>query len=346
MASRRPLALRRACVEEPRLNSQTMPETQPLPKRTRSAAVGDPFAAFAPAGLAPRSVADDSRLEIPDDPKKLERRIAHLVVKAVHAYDLIAPGDRIMVCMSGGKDSYAMLHFLQHLQRHAPFRFELIAVHLDQGHPGFPTEVLEGYLAKCGTPYEIIREHTYELVLDKLKPGKTTCSLCSRLRRGILYSHARRLGCTKVALGHHREDILATFLLNFFYAGQLKAMPPKLFSDDGHNTVIRPLAWVPVEMIKRFAQMQAWPILPCTLCSRQPDLKRTLMEQLLQTMAGLYPGALQSGLNALQHAHPRFLLDSALFDFSQRAGAAVEASDEAALGVAATGSSDDDDAWS
>lgn len=319
--------------------SAVPPMSAAQPDATRSApnapsvAAGpvNPFAVLAPKGFQPVDHAADSRQEIPDDPKKLERRIAHLVTKASHAYNMIEAGDRIMVCMSGGKDSYAMLHFLKILQRHAPFRFELVAVHLDQGHPGFPTDVLEGYMAQSGVPYEIIREHTYQIVLDKLEPGKTTCSLCSRLRRGILYTHAQRLGCTKVALGHHRDDILATFMLNFFYAGQLKAMPAKLKSDDGRNTVIRPLAWVPVEMIKRFAAMQPWPIIPCSLCSRQPDLKRTLMETLLETMQGLYPGALQSGLNALQHAHPRFLLDRDLYDF-----------DAASAGE----SGDNDDAWS
>lgn len=307
------------------------PAADPPAPAMRAPARPDPFASLVPAGLQAATAAHDSALGIPTDPKKLERRIAHLVTKAVHAYNMIEDGDRIMVCMSGGKDSYAMLYFLQYLQRHAPVRFELLAVHLDQGHPGFPTATLEAYLAQCGSPYEILHEHTYGIVLDKLKPGKTTCSLCSRLRRGILYSHAQRLGCTKVALGHHRDDILATFLLNFFYAGQLKAMPAKLRSDDGRNTVIRPLAWVPVEMIKRFTALQTWPIIPCSLCSRQPDLKRTQMERLLEVMQGLYPGALQSALNALGSAHPRFLLDRTWYDFDappQAEGA------------------DDDDAWS
>ncbi|HAN31096.1 MAG TPA: tRNA 2-thiocytidine(32) synthetase TtcA [Myxococcales bacterium] len=265
-------------------------------------------------GMAP---AAPSRMVIPDDPKKLEKRIAYMVTKAMHHYEMIVPGDKIMVCMSGGKDSYALLHFLQRAQRHAPFDFELVAVHLDQGHPGFPLETLEGYLAECGSPYHIIHEHTYDVVLSKLEPGKTTCSLCSRLRRGILYSAAQELGCTKVALGHHRDDIIATFLLNFFFCGQLKAMPSKLISDDGKNTVIRPLSYVPEEMIVHFAKHKQWPLIPCSLCSRQEDLKRSQMEQLMKQMDAVYPGALPSALNALTSVHPRFLLDRQLFDFNQ-----------------------------
>ncbi len=300
------------------------------------------FAGLAPAGTLP---AAPSRMEIPDNPKKLEQRIAYHVTKASHAYDMLAEGDKVMVCMSGGKDSYAMLHFLQHVQRHAPFRFELVAVHLDQGHPGFPLETLENYLKNSGTPYEIIHEHTYQVVIDKIRPGKTTCSLCSRLRRGILYSHAQRLGCTKIALGHHREDILATLLLNLFFCGQLKAMPPKLISDDGKNVVIRPLAYVPEEMIRRFAAMQGWPLIPCNLCSLQPDLKRAQMEALLETMDGIYPGALPSALNALQSMHPRFLLDREHYDFNALPAKAIAAM--AAAGAdGEVGSDADEDAWS
>jgi tRNA 2-thiocytidine biosynthesis protein TtcA len=292
------------------------------------------FADLAPKGTMP---AVPSRIEIPDNPKKLAQRIAYLVTKASFAYNMLQEGDRVMVCMSGGKDSYALLHFLQHVQRHAPFRFELLAVHLDQGHPGFPLDVLEGYLSQCGSPYEIIHEHTYGVVVDKLKPGKTTCSLCSRLRRGILYSHAQKFGCTKIALGHHRDDILATLMLNLFFCGQLKAMPAKLKSDDGKNVVIRPLAFVPEEMIKRYAAMARWPLIPCSLCSRQPDLKRAQMEALLETMDRIYPGALPSALNAVQSAHPRFLLDRELYDFD--AGVELE-------GRPGAGSDADEDAWS
>ncbi len=255
------------------------------------------------------------RRKIPADPAKLEKRIAYLVTKATHHYGMLEEGDKVMVCMSGGKDSYAMLHFLQRAQRHAPFHFDIVAVHLDQGHPGFPLHTLEGYLKECGSPYHIIHEHTYDVVLSKLEPGKTTCSLCSRLRRGILYSAAKELGCTKVALGHHRDDIIATFMLNFFFCGQLKAMPPKLASDDGRNVVIRPLSYVPEDMIIAFAGHQEWPLIPCSLCSRQEDLKRAQMERLMKQMDQVYPGALPSALTALTSVHPRFLLDRNLYDF-------------------------------
>ncbi|MCO4761147.1 MAG: tRNA 2-thiocytidine(32) synthetase TtcA [Myxococcales bacterium] len=267
------------------------------------------------SGAAP---AAPLRMKIPDDPAKLEKRIAYLVTKATHDYDMLEEGDKVMVCMSGGKDSYALLHFLQRAQRRAPFNFEIVAVHLDQGHPGFPLDTLENYLKNCGSPYEIIHEHTYDVVLSKLEPGKTTCSLCSRLRRGILYSAAKRLGCTKVALGHHRDDILATFMLNFFFCGQLKAMPAKLMSDDGANVLIRPLSYVPEKMIIAYAGHQPWPLIPCSLCSRQEDLKRAQMEQLLGQIDDVYPGALPSALNAMKNLHPRFLLDRKQFDFNTR----------------------------
>ncbi len=307
---------------------------EPLPTLGGDIDTTQLFAALAPKGTMP---AVPSRMEIPENPKKLAQRIAYLVTKASHTYNMLQDGDRVMVCMSGGKDSYAMLHFLQHVQRHAPFRIELLAVHLNQGHPGFPLDVLEGYLKNCGSPYQIINENTYDIVVDKLKPGKTTCSLCSRLRRGILYKHARLFGCTKVALGHHRDDILATLMLNLFFCGQLKAMPAKLQSDDGLNVVIRPLAFVPEEMIKRFAAMEGWPLIPCSLCSRQPDLKRSQMEAMLATMDRIYPGALPSALNAVQSAHPRFLLDRELYDFD--AGVDVN-------GAHGSTSDADEDAWS
>jgi len=266
-----------------------------------------------PSGAAPAAA---KGLKIPDDPVKLAKRISYFMTKALHDYDMLCEGDKVMVCMSGGKDSYALLHFLQRAQRKAPFKFEIVAVHLDQGHPGFPLETLEGYLKTCGSPYHIIHEHTYDVVLSKLQPGKTTCSLCSRLRRGILYSAAQKLGCTKVALGHHRDDIIATFMLNFFFCGQLKAMPAKLMSDDGRNTLIRPLAYVPEQMIIHYAQQQEWPLIPCSLCSQQEDLKRAQMEDLMKQLDRVYPGALSSAMNALKNAHPRFLLDRDLYDFN------------------------------
>jgi tRNA 2-thiocytidine biosynthesis protein TtcA len=256
-----------------------------------------------------------ARAAIPSSARTLERRIAYMVTKAIHDYGMIVDGDKLMVCMSGGKDSYAMLHFLQRAQRKAPIDFEILAVHLDQGQPGFPTETLEAYLQQCGSPYHIVREHTYDIVMEKLAPGKTTCSLCSRLRRGILYDAAQKLGCTKVALGHHRDDVLATFLLNVFFCGQLKAMPPVLRAEDGYNTVIRPLTYVPEEMIKAFVRTKEYPLLPCRLCDKQPDLKRAQMETLLREIDGLYPGALPSALHAMKNVHPRFLMDNKAWNF-------------------------------
>lgn len=268
--------------------------------------------ALMPDGDVPKAPA---RAQIPDSLKTLEKRIAYMVTRAVHDYGLIKDGDKVMVCMSGGKDSYALLHFMQRAQKRAPIDFEILAVHLDQGQPGFPTEILEGWLAQCGSPYHIVREHTYDLVMEKLEPGKTTCSLCSRLRRGILYDAAKKLGCTKIALGHHRDDVLATFLLNVFFCGQLKAMPPLLRADDGVNTVVRPLCYVPEDMIKAFATMQGYPVLPCTLCSKQPDQKRAQMENLLRAIDGIYPGALPSALHAMKNVHPRFLMDNSAWSF-------------------------------
>jgi tRNA 2-thiocytidine biosynthesis protein TtcA len=252
-----------------------------------------------------------------------------MVTKASHDYDMLEQGDRVMVCVSGGKDSYALLHFMQRAQRKAPVDFEIIATHLNQGHPGFPLATLEAFLRDCGSPYEIIDEPTYDIVIDKLKPGKTTCSLCSRLRRGILYGTARKLGCTKIALGHHRDDFVATLLLNLFFCGQLKAMPPVLKGDKGRNTVIRPLAYVPEEMLSAFAEVQQYPLIPCNLCSRQPDSKRAQMEALLRQIDTMYPGAMPSALHAMKNVHPRFLMDNKLWNFDNESGMAADTDEEA-----------------
>lgn len=270
-----------------------------------------------PNGARPKHGAG---LPVPTDPKKLEKRIAYKITKAMHHYGMLEDGDKVMVCMSGGKDSYALLDFMQRAQKHAEINFEILAVHLDQGHPDFPLDVLEGYLATCGSPYEIIHEHTHDIVVEKLQPGRTTCSLCSRLRRGILYDRATKFGCTKVALGHHRDDILATFMLNVFFCGQLKAMPPLLRADDGHNTLIRPMAYVPEDWIKAWSAHKGYPLIPCSLCSKQPDLKRAQMEQLLAQLNSVYPSALESCLHALGSVHPRFLLDNELYDFDTGSG--------------------------
>ncbi len=275
---------------------------------------------FGLPAAGPDAIKIPARPLVPQDPHTLERRISHLFTKASKDFGLVQAGDKVMVCMSGGKDSYGLLHFMQRAQKHSPLKFEIVAVHLDQGHPGFPLDTLEGFLKNCGSPYEIVHYHTYDIVLEKLQPGKTTCSLCSRLRRGVLYDTAKRLGCNKVALGHHRDDMVATLLLNLFFCGQLKAMPAKLRADDGYNTVIRPLAYVPEAMLVKWAEIQKYPLIPCNLCSRQPDLKRAQMNGLLAELDQRYPGALPSALGAMQSIKPRFLLDRNLYDFDAQAG--------------------------
>lgn len=289
----------------------------------------EPSEGFGLQAVDPAGIKVPSRQHISDDPHILEKRISHLFTKASKDFGLIEQGDKVMVCMSGGKDSYALLHFMQRAQKHSPIKFSLVAVHLDQGHPGFPLATLENYLKNCGSPYEIIHSPTYDIVLAKLEPGKTTCSLCSRLRRGILYDNAKRLGCNKVALGHHRDDMVATLLLNLFFCGQLKAMPPKLRADDGVNTVIRPLAYVPEPMLIKWAAMQQYPLIPCNLCSRQPDLKRAQMNGLLRELDERYPSALPSALSAMQDIKPRFLLDRQLYDFASAQPSADDRDDDA-----------------
>jgi len=247
------------------------------------------------------------------DTPALEKRIGKAITKAIADYDLVVQGDRVMVCMSGGKDSYALLHFMQRGQRFSPNRFEIVAVHLAQGHPGFPLHTLRDYLARSGVEWHIVERDTYSVVQDKLQPGQTTCSLCSRLRRGILYDTAVRLGCTKIALGHHRDDAIATLLLNLFFVGKLKAMPPVLQSDDGRNTVIRPMIYVPESHLVEISKRLAFPIIPCGLCSQQPDMKRARMGELMRAMEELYPGALGSALAAIGDVQGRFLLDKRLW---------------------------------
>lgn len=247
------------------------------------------------------------------DPK-LEQKIAHLVGRCIEQWHLIEDGDHIMVGMSGGKDSYTMLHMLLRMQRVAPIKFTLLPFHLDQGHPEFPTHILRDYLESLGLPFVIHSQDTYSIVVEKLQPGQTTCSLCSRMRRGILYNQAVELGCNKIALGHHRDDAIETLLLNIFYSGQIKAMPAKLRSDDGRNTVIRPLLLTPERLIVEHARQANYPIIPCTLCSRQPDLKRDAMDRLMQSLEADNPNIRGNLFSALSNVVPSHLLDRRLFD--------------------------------
>ena len=247
---------------------------------------------------------------------KLEKRLCRQVGQAVVDYNMIEAGDRVMVCLSGGKDSYTLLDILQKLQQRAPVDFELIAVNLDQKQPGFPAHILPEYLSRLGIKFHIENQDTYSIVKDKIPEGKTMCSLCSRLRRGILYRVADELGATKIALGHHRDDILQTFFLNMFFGGKLKGMPPKLQSDDGRHLVIRPLAYVAEKDIVRWSEHRQFPIIPCTLCGSQENLQRKQVGDLLRAWDKQFPGRLDNMASALQHIVPSHLMDRQAFDFA------------------------------
>ena len=247
---------------------------------------------------------------------KLAKRLRHQAGDAIADFGLIEAGDKVMVCLSGGKDSYGLLEILLALREKAPVDFELVAVNLDQKQPGFPARVLPEYLAARGVPFRIVEQDTYSIVKRVVPEGKTMCSLCSRLRRGVLYRVAGELGATKIALGHHRDDVLATFFLNLFHAGTLKAMPAKLVSDDGRHVVIRPLVYVAEEDLAAFAEQKAFPIIPCTLCGSQENLQRKVVGRMLQEWARTEPGRIQSILRALTDVRPSHLLDRKLFDFA------------------------------
>ena len=247
---------------------------------------------------------------------KVAKRIRRQVGEAIADYDMIGEGDKVMVCLSGGKDSHALLDVLLSLREKSPVSFELIAVNLDQKQPGFPADVLPRYLEERGVPYRIVEQDTYSVVKRVIPEGKTMCSLCSRLRRGALYRAASEVGATKIALGHHRDDILATFFLNLFHGGQLKAMPPKLRSDDGRHVVIRPLAYVAEDDLAAYAEQKAFPIIPCTLCGSQENLQRKIVGEMLAEWEKRHPGRIESIVRSLSEVRPSHLLDRKLYDFA------------------------------
>ncbi|WP_137297861.1 tRNA 2-thiocytidine(32) synthetase TtcA [Psychromonas sp. SP041] len=249
------------------------------------------------------------------DLKKLNKVLRRQTGQAIADYNMIENGDKIMVCLSGGKDSYTLLEILSQLKKVAPIKFDIIAVNLDQKQPGFPEHVLPEYLDQLGVDYKIVEQDTYSIVKEKLEPGKTTCSLCSRLRRGILYKTAKELGATKIALGHHRDDMLATMMLNLFFAGKMKSMPAKLVSDNGEHVVIRPLAYCKEKDIEAFAKLQQFPIIPCNLCGSQPNLQRQLTKDMLNEWDVKYPGRLETMFTAIQNVVPSHLADTSLYDF-------------------------------
>lgn len=258
---------------------------------------------------------------------KLQKRLRSDVGKAIMDFNMIEAGDKVMVCMSGGKDSYGMLDILMNLQKHAPIHFELVAVNMDQKQPGFPEHVLPEYLTALGVPFHVIERDTYSIVKEKTPEGKTTCALCSRLRRGTLYGFAEEIGATKIALGHHREDIVETLFLNMFYGGSLKAMPPKLRSDDGRHVVIRPLAYCAEADLAEYAQWKQFPIIPCNLCGSQDNAQRKIIKQMLADWERQHPGRVESIFAAIGRVAPSQLADHRLFDFSRfehRAGGEAE----------------------
>ena len=266
------------------------------------------------------STADKNHFMLNRSRKNLRRDVG----RAIADFNMIADGDLVMVCLSGGKDSYTLLDILSSLQRHAPINFELHAVNLDQKQPGFPEHVLPEYLENLGVTYKILEQDTYSIVTDKVPEGRTFCGLCSRLRRGILYNYAESIGASKIALGHHRDDIVETLFLNMFYGGKLKAMPPKLLSDDRRNIVIRPLAYCKEAEISRYAELAGFPIIPCNLCGSQDNLQRQAIKNMLQGWQREHPGRIETIFRAISNVSLSQLADSKLFDFSGLEGVRSE----------------------
>ena len=251
---------------------------------------------------------------------KLRKRLHRTAGQAIADYDMIQDGDKIMVCLSGGKDSYTLLDILLHLKEHAPINFDILAVNLDQKQPDFPEDILPNYLSELGVPFHIIEEDTYSQVQSRVPEGKTTCGICSRLRRGVLYGFARDNGVTKIALGHHRDDIVETLFLNMFFGSKIKAMPPKLLSDDKQNILIRPLAYTKESDIERYAAIREFPIIPCNLCGSQPNMQRQNIKQMLQTWDKEQPGRVENIFRSLQNISPSQMADGELFDFKNLEG--------------------------
>lgn len=267
------------------------------------------------ASAADAAATKAAGIKIEREQHKLEKRLCREVGRAIVDFNMIEEGDKIMVCMSGGKDSYTLLDILLKMQRRAPVKFELVAVNLDQKQPGFPAHILPEYLESLGVPFHIETQDTYSVVKRVIPEGKTTCGLCSRLRRAILYKVADQLGCTKIALGHHRDDILQTLLLNMFYGGRIKGMPPKLVSDDGKHVVIRPLAYVPEKDTERWAKSQNFPIIPCNLCGSQDGLQRVAVGEMLREWEKKHPGRIENMFRAMQNVVTTHMLDPKLHDF-------------------------------
>jgi tRNA 2-thiocytidine biosynthesis protein TtcA len=254
-------------------------------------------------------------LEQKESEEKLNRKIKKTVWNAINEYDMIQDGDKLMVCLSGGKDSYTMLDILMQIQKASVFNFEIIAVNLDQKQPGFPEEVLPAYFESVGVKYEVVERDTYSIVKEKVPEGKTTCSLCSRLRRGTLYEAAERLGCNKICLGHHRDDILETFFLNLFFAGKIETMPAKYITNDNRFVVLRPLALVKEAQIIEYANYRKYPIIPCNLCGAQENLQRQVVKKMLETWDAKYPNRSEIMFTALKNISPTHMFDTDLYDF-------------------------------